>query len=151
MGVISSFFGKVSLRWTGLLVIKRGSCSLSITSDCGPQTNILHVEDKTEFKATEFKLNAFRFNLVVLCQVYTKKRHHSPQEECLASGAKFKCLGLQSHPNRLPGRFPDVSRSRGRRRDRSPQRNLQGHQPCAPETEIRWVFIDMKDSDQIVL
>ena len=36
LGVISTFFGKVSIRWTGLLVIKRGSCSLSITSDCGP-------------------------------------------------------------------------------------------------------------------
>ena len=56
----------------------------------------LHVEDKTESKATEFKLNAFRFKLVVLCR-------HSPQEECVASGAKFKCLGLQSHPNRPPG------------------------------------------------
>ena len=29
---------------------------------------MLHVEDKTEYKATEFKLNAFRFKLVVLCQ-----------------------------------------------------------------------------------
>ena len=35
LGVISTFFGKVTVRWTGLLVIKRGSCSLSITSDCG--------------------------------------------------------------------------------------------------------------------
>ena len=39
----------------------------------------------------------------------TKKHHHSPQEECLASGAKFKCLRLQSHPNRptreISGRF----------------------------------------------
>lgn len=115
---------------------------------------MLHVEDKKESKATEFKLNAFRFNRKSYTSVGQQtKSHHSPQEECVASGAKFKCLGVQVIPNR-----PSISTFLG------PEVAgvIEVHKGICkdinhvpqPETEILWVFIrlyDMKDFYQIVL